>query len=500
MKNLIVVLCAVGAQVAAGGELVVEPGGLSPQGALERIRAAKAKGSGEPWTVRVKGGHYALEKTLVFTPADSGTPEAPVTWIGEGEAVFAGGAQIDGWADRGGGVWAAPLPAAPDGKPAYFEQLWVNGRRAERARLPNKGYFSVTKPAIAPDAATEGRFVETIALTNAEADVLAQLPPDERPFAQMCLIHKWSFARRVLRGFDPATRTVTTWSPRMLRKWQKWNEKETLVHFENVRSAFDAPGEWFYDAKAGEVLYRPLPGEDLSRAAVIAPSAKLSQLVAFRGDPDAGAFVHDVIFRNVSFAYSDAPGGGNGPSESWQHQAASGSDAAVTLEGVRRVSFEGCRVRHTGNYALRFNDGCTSNRVVNCTLEDLGAGGVWMGAGAGRVEKGETLSRRVIRRLVPRSTAFNLIDNCTIRQGGRFNPETKRLYIHLVNYPMGALPFDFADKVEYAQFLHDASELKIRKGAAIQHSQSGDLGGRDFLLLPMKKPNVVIPVVEIFLK
>lgn len=423
MKKLVIILCAVGTLGALGGELVVEPGGLSPQGALERIRAAKAKGSGEAWTVRVKGGHYALEKTLVFTPADSGTSEAPVAWVGEGEAVFAGGARIGGWVDRGGGVWAAPLPAAPDGKPAYFEQLWVNGRRAERARLPNKGYFNVTKPAIAPDAAVKGRFVETVALTNAEVDVLAQLPPDEWPFAQMCVVHKWSFARRILRGFDPATRTVTTESPRGWHGWQNWNAKETLVHFENVRSAFDAPGEWFYDAKAGEVLYRPLPGEDLARAAVVAPSAKLSQLVAFRGDPDAGAYVHDIVFRNVSFAYSDASGGGRGPTESWQHQAASGSDAAVTLEGVRRIAFEGCRVRHTGNYALRFNDGCTSNRVVNCTLEDLGAGGVWMGAGAGHVAKGETLSRRIIRRLAPRATAFNLIDNCTIRQGGRFNPE-----------------------------------------------------------------------------
>jgi len=81
-----------------------------------------------------------------------------------------------------------------------------------------------------------------------------------------------------------------------------------------------------------------------------------------------------------------------------------------------------------------------------------------------------------------------------------YNPETKRLYIHLVNYPMGALPFDFADRVEYAQFLHDASELGIRKGAPHTHSQGGDLGARDFLLLPMKKPNVEIPVVEIFLK
>ncbi len=81
-----------------------------------------------------------------------------------------------------------------------------------------------------------------------------------------------------------------------------------------------------------------------------------------------------------------------------------------------------------------------------------------------------------------------------------YNPETNRLYIHLVNYPMGALPFDFADKVEYAQFLHDGSELTIRKGASIQHSQGGDLGRRDNIVLPMKKPNVEIPVIELFLK
>ena len=81
-----------------------------------------------------------------------------------------------------------------------------------------------------------------------------------------------------------------------------------------------------------------------------------------------------------------------------------------------------------------------------------------------------------------------------------YNPETNRLYIHLVNYPMGALPFDFADRVEYAQFLHDASELTIRKGASIQHSQGGDLGTRDNIVLPMKKPNVEIPVIELFLK
>ena len=216
-----------------------------------------------------------------------------------------------------------------------------------------------------------------------------------------------------------------------------------------MRTAFDAPGEWFFDVKAAKVLYRPLPGEDMAKATIVAPSAKISQLVAFRGDPDKGAYVHDVSFRNITFAHSDVTpssgtairaehpavkfvGGGLGPTESWQHQAASGSDGAVTLQGAQRISFEGCRVRNTGNYAMRFNDGCTSNRVVGCTLFDLGAGGVWMGSGVGHVAKGETMKRRVIKTLAPRSTAFNLIDNCTIRQGGRFNPEgTGVAYTHV---------------------------------------------------------------------
>ena len=419
------VLVIVGTLGASGGELVVEPGGLSPQMALERIRAAKAHGSREAWTVRVRCGHYALKETLVFTPADSGTPDAPVVWHGEDGAVLAGGERIGGWANRGDGVWAAPIPKTPNGASAYFEQLWVNGRRADRARLPNAGYFNVTKPQCAPDADVKGRFVETVAFTNAEVEALAALKPDELPFAQLCVVHKWSFARRILRGYDPATRTATTWSTQSWRdhEWMPWNQKETLVCFENVRSAFDAPGEWFYDARAGEILYRPLPGEDMAHAVVVAPSSKLSQLVAFRGDPDAGDLVHDVIFRNVSFAYSDAPGGNGGPSEAWQLQAAHGNDAAVLLEGARRIAFEGCCVSHTGNYAMRFNDGCTSNRVVSCTLEDLGAGGVWMGARAGHVVSGERLSRRIIRHLAPRATAFNVIDNCTIRRGGRFNPE-----------------------------------------------------------------------------
>ena len=438
-------VAALAALGAMGGELTVEPGGLTPRQAFEKVRAAKAAGDKGAWTIRVKEGVYTLKDTLVFTPTDSGTKDAPVTWIGEGErTVLAGGERLTGWKDVGGGVWSAPIPRAPDGKPTYFEQLWVNGRRADRARLPNRcpgnlkaEYFCITQPsctAVSNAAGKVARTIERITLTNESAKALASIPADDLPYAQMLVVHKWSFARRILRGVDPATMTVETHGRSPWAGWQVWNTRETLVSFENVRSAFDAPGEWFYDAKAGAILYRPLPGEDMARAQVIAPSSKISRLVEFRGDPDKGEYVHDISFAGIMFAYTDATpvDGGRGPTQTYQHQAASGYDGAVTANGARSLAFDRCMFAHTGNYGLRFNDGCVSNSVTNCRLFDLGAGGVWMGSGNGYVAKGEKLSRRVIRKLAPRSTAFNRIENCVIRNGGLFNPEgTGVAYTHV---------------------------------------------------------------------
>ena len=81
-----------------------------------------------------------------------------------------------------------------------------------------------------------------------------------------------------------------------------------------------------------------------------------------------------------------------------------------------------------------------------------------------------------------------------------YNPERNRLYVHLLDYPMGFLNVAFIDRVEYAQFLHDGSEIKL-KTAPVHHAAEGshfeNAGG---LLLPVVKPDVTIPVVELFLK
>ncbi|MFH0988796.1 MAG: hypothetical protein V1799_02130 [bacterium] len=72
---------------------------------------------------------------------------------------------------------------------------------------------------------------------------------------------------------------------------------------------------------------------------------------------------------------------------------------------------------------------------------------------------------------------------------------------HLSNYSKGQLLLEgYADKVKYAQLLHDASEVKmsLKKETTWigDESKQGDL----VLKLPIHKPNVEIPVIELFLK
>jgi alpha-L-fucosidase len=74
-----------------------------------------------------------------------------------------------------------------------------------------------------------------------------------------------------------------------------------------------------------------------------------------------------------------------------------------------------------------------------------------------------------------------------------YNPVLKRLYVHLLAYPMESLVLaNMADKVKYVQFLHDASEIRFR---------ASDESKNDLILsLPVQKPPVEIPVLEIYLK
>ncbi len=78
----------------------------------------------------------------------------------------------------------------------------------------------------------------------------------------------------------------------------------------------------------------------------------------------------------------------------------------------------------------------------------------------------------------------------------------RRLYVHLFAYPFAHLQLrGLAGKVEYAQFLHDGSELAFTQGK-VNHFSEGAAQAEDLLVveLPPVKPDVLVPVVELFLK
>ena len=91
---------------------------------------------------------------------------------------------------------------------------------------------------------------------------------------------------------------------------------------------------------------------------------------------------------------------------------------------------------------------------------------------------------------------FQKPDNCLLT----YNPETNRLYVHLLVYPLKWFTLKgYEGRVKYARFLHDGSEIKFgkpRHNVTYQESK-----GKDdvILILPVVKPNVEIPVIELYL-
>jgi alpha-L-fucosidase len=81
-----------------------------------------------------------------------------------------------------------------------------------------------------------------------------------------------------------------------------------------------------------------------------------------------------------------------------------------------------------------------------------------------------------------------------------YNPRTHRLYLHLFAYPYKHVHLDgLWGKVQYAQLLHDGSELTLRMDE--WHAKQFEHGDTTLTIqLPQLRPDVAVPVVELFLK
>ncbi|MCG3181914.1 MAG: hypothetical protein BIFFINMI_04354 [Phycisphaerae bacterium] len=84
-----------------------------------------------------------------------------------------------------------------------------------------------------------------------------------------------------------------------------------------------------------------------------------------------------------------------------------------------------------------------------------------------------------------------------------WNPDTRRLYVHVFAWPFKHLHLPgLAGRVEYAQLLNDASEIRMRGPEPWQMEKMGGSPDANLLTLtlPVAKPDVVVPVIELFVK
>ena len=426
MKRNIVAIAALLSLCGLAGEIVVDGKSMTIQGAIEKIAQEKAKGNKEAWKVLVKKGYHKIDKTLMITPSISGEDKARVVFQGENGAVIGAGDRLVDWKDEGNGVWSIPAPRDKDGKMIWFEELWINSRRAQMARWPKGEEWRSKTYSITPitnGVSKTRRFRECATFTNAAFKTIAKIPKDEYDYTKVGMYNKWKFHIRILKDVDiekdaVITETRFAFSPSS-------GTTEYFYFFQNVRFAFTDPGEWFYDAKNKKIMYRPLPGEDMKKSSVYAPLAKVTKLIEIKGNPQKKEYVKNIDFVNLSFEHTDMdPVALDGkPREKMGCQASTITDAAINLTGVKSVNFDNCSFRHTGNHCIRLNEGCTSCKISNCLMEDLGAGGIWIGPMKSYVADGEKLTRSQIKKLSPLSTAFITVENCTIRDGGNVYPE-----------------------------------------------------------------------------
>ncbi len=89
----------------------------------------------------------------------------------------------------------------------------------------------------------------------------------------------------------------------------------------------------------------------------------------------------------------------------------------------------------------------------------------------------------------------------TAPDGCRYTQRGNKLYLHIYNWPNRYLHLDgLAGKVKYAQLLNDASEV-LWVGAQTDPHFVPPVGQTTLTLdLPVKQPDVVVPVVELILK
>ncbi|MEW6359877.1 MAG: right-handed parallel beta-helix repeat-containing protein [Planctomycetota bacterium] len=362
--------------------------------ARDEIRGLKGKGPVGPVTVYVRGGRYELDGTMEFAPADSGAEGSPIVYSAyEGETpILSAGTKLTSIRNAKT-HWEVDLPAVKQGD-WEFSQLFVNGSRRMRSRLPAEGYYYIAgsaprAPYLAPKHSDAFRYDHR--------DL--RLSPNENLLdIEIEVFHHWSTSKLRVAEIDRGARTIsfTGATYRDLTAGSRY-----LV--ENTQEGMKMPGQWCLVSSTGTLKYVPLPGENISSVEMVAP--RYGCVMEVSGDIEKKQWVEHLVFRGITFAHANwsTPLQGNVIG-----QAECTLPCGIQAEGMRDCAFEDCRFTQMSSHALELGLGCKRNRIERCEFTDNGGGGIKIGPA--RSKDGDLIA------------SHNVIRDCLIAHNGRFLP------------------------------------------------------------------------------
>lgn len=308
-----------------------------------------------PVTVWLRDGRYELRVPVRFAPRDSGSPGREVTYAAcPGEhPILSGGRRIGGWREtmlHGQRAWVASARGS-------FTQLWVNGRRATRPRVPREGCFRIEKLWESAPALFTGQ--DRFRFARGDLREWRNLRDIE-----FVGLHYWIESRIPLAAIDVRRREVRLqWRSRM-RLADDFHQVGAQYYVENVFEALTEPGQWYLDRSGGQLWYLPLPRERIAAAEVVAP--RLPQLLHV-----AGEHLH---FEGLGFQHSEWTPGREAATAT--PQAACHIPGALVFRRARQCSVRRCAFEHLGSYGIEIADGSSEIEVVGNRIADLAGGGV----------------------------------------------------------------------------------------------------------------------------
>lgn len=371
----------------------VEPGEFSIEQALQKARLMRLQGQDIRPVIKLHAGTYRISQPIIIRPEDNDTKI-----VGEGNVIINGGVEIKGWKKQGK-YWVADVPEW-NGRPLEFRQLWINGKKAIRARDVED--FEKMTRILSVDKSKETIYVPS---SSVKKIVHAQ-------HAEMVLHEMWCIANLRIKEIkmmgDSAALTfhnpeshihfMHPWPSPMVTS----NGRNSAFYLTNAKELLDKPGEWFLDTKQQKVYYIPRQGEDMRTANVEAPA--LETLLKVEGTPDQP--VTNVNIEGVTFSYStwlrpslqghaplqagmymieaykirpqiSRPNGDHKlDNQGWVGRPAS----AVSVNAATDVSFTHCRFEHCASTGLDYHLYVKGGKVDHCQFRDIGGTGILAGS------------------------------------------------------------------------------------------------------------------------